>query len=98
MKKKAVWAKSLLMITQIGITMLVPIFLCLFLGMFLNEALGTVYAVPVLLILGIAASFRNVYYLTKSFYVKQKQKEDEELAYIEGLKRKGETKKRGETP
>lgn len=98
MKKKAAWAKGLLMITQIGITMLVPIFLCLFLGMFLNEALNTVYAVPILLVLGIAASFRNVYYLTKSFYAKQKRKEDEELAYIEGLKRKGQEKKQEEVP
>lgn len=98
MKKKAAWAKGLLMITQIGITMLVPIFLCLFLGMFLNEALDTVYAVPILLVLGIAASFRNVYYLTKSFYAKQKRKEDEELAYIEGLKRKGQEKKQEEAP
>lgn len=91
--KKNAWVKGLLMITQIGITMLAPIFLCLFVGLFLNDTFDTIYAVPILLILGIAASFRNAYHLTKSFYAKQKQKEDEELAYIEGLKRKREKQK-----
>ena len=70
--------------------MLVPIFLCLFLGNFLNEKCNTVYFVPVFLFLGIAASIRNVYILTKSFYAKDKKKEDEELAYIENLKKAGE--------
>ena len=98
MKKKNAWVRGLLMVTQIGITMLVPIFLCLFLGVFLNDAFDTVYAVPVLLVLGIAASFRNTYYLTKGFYAKQKRKEDEELAYIEGLKRRGQENKQEEAP
>lgn len=96
--KKNAWVRGLLMITQIGITMLAPIFVCLFLGVFLNNALDTVYAVPLLLLLGIAASFRNAYHLTKGFYAKQKRKEDEELAYIERLKREGEKKKQEEAP
>ena len=78
------------MISQIGISMLVPIFLCLFLGIFLNEKFSSIYFVPIFLFLGIGASFRNVYYLTKSFYAKDKKKEDEELAYIENLKKAGE--------
>ncbi|MGN0507167.1 MAG: AtpZ/AtpI family protein [Lachnospiraceae bacterium] len=94
MGKKNGLVRGLLMITQIGITMLAPIFLCLFVGLFLNEKLDTVYAVPILLLFGIAASFRNAYYLTKSFYAKEKQKEDAELAYIEELKRKGEEKRK----
>lgn len=82
--------KGLMMVSQISISMLVPIFLCLFLGNFLNEKCDTVYFVPVFLFLGIAASIRNVYMLTKSFYAKDKKKEDEELAYIENLKKAGE--------
>ena len=82
--------KGLMMVSQISISMLVPIFLCLFLGNFLNEKCNTVYFVPVFLFLGIAASVRNVYILTRSFYAKDKKKEDEELAYIENLKKAGE--------
>ena len=82
--------KSLMMVSQIGISMLVPVFLCLFIGNWLNERFSTVYFVPVFLFLGIGASIRNVYILTKSFYAKDKKKEDEELAYIENLKKAGE--------
>lgn len=83
-------AKSLMMISQISISMLVPIFLCLFLGVFLNNKLNSVYYVPVFLVLGIGASIRNVYMMTKSLYAKDKRREDEELAYIENLKKAGE--------
>ena len=82
--------KGLMMVSQISISMLVPIFLCLLLGNFLNEKCNAVYFVPVFLFLGIAASVRNVYILTRSFYAKDKKKEDEELAYIENLKKAGE--------
>ncbi len=82
--------KSLMMVSQISISLLVPIFLCLFLGVYLNELCSTIYFVPVFLLLGIGAAIRNIYYLTKSLYMKEKKKEDEELAYIENLKKAGE--------
>lgn len=82
--------KSLMMVSQISISLLVPVFLCLSLGVYLNELCSTIYFVPVCLIFGIAAAVRNVYYLTKSLYAKEKKKEDEELAYIENLKKAGE--------
>ena len=82
--------KSLMMVSQISISMLVPIFLCLFVGNYLNELCSTVYFVPVFLFLGIGASIRNVYVLTKNFYAKDKKREDEELAYFENLKKAGE--------
>lgn len=83
-------ARSLMMISQIGISMLVPIFLCLFFGVKLNEWLETKLFVPVFLFLGMGAAIRNVYYITKSFYAKDKKREDDELAYIENLKKAGE--------
>ena len=86
-------AKSLLMISQISISMLVPIFLCLFFGIKLNEWFGTKLFVPVFLFLGMGAAIRNVYYITKSFYAKDKKREDDELAYIENLKKAGEKNK-----
>lgn len=82
--------KSLMLVSQIGFSMLVPILLCLFAGVFLNNLCSTVYFVPVFLVLGIGASIRNVYLLTKSLYAKDKKREDEELAYIENLKKTGE--------
>ena len=82
--------KSLMMVSQISISMLVPVFLCLFLGNWLNELCSTIYFVPLFLVLGIGASIRNVYLLTRSFYAKDKKREDEELAYIENLKKAGE--------
>lgn len=85
--------RSMMMISQIGLSMMVPIFLCIFFGIKLNEWLDTVYFMPVFLFLGIAAAFRNVYYLTKNFYAKDKKKEDDELAYIENLKKAGERNK-----
>ncbi len=90
MGKKNKLVQSFMMVSQIGISMLVPIFLCLFLGIKLNDWFSSVYFVPIFLFLGIGAAFRNVYYLTKSFYAKDKKREDEELAYIENLKKAGE--------
>ena len=93
MTKKGGIARSFMMISQISITMLVPIFLCLFLGIKLNEWLDKVYFVPIFLFLGMGAAIRNVYQLTKSFYAKDKKREDDELAYIENLKKVGERNK-----
>ena len=93
MGKRNKIVQSFMMISQISISMLVPMFLCLIVGVWLNNRFSTVYFVPVFLFIGIGAAFRNVYYLTKSFYAKDKKREDEELAYIENLKRAGERNK-----
>ncbi len=85
--------RGLMMISQISISMLVPIFLCLFFGIKLNEWLEMVCFVPIFLFLGMGAAIRNVYQLTKSFYAKDKKREDDELAYIENLKKAGERNK-----
>lgn len=61
--------KALALLTQIGISMIVPTFLCLVLGSFLDKIFhtGNVFMV-VFIILGICAGFRSVYMLTKGFY------------------------------
>lgn len=81
--------KALMLVTQLGISMMVPIFLCVFAGGWIDKKVGTGWVMPVFLFLGIAAAFRNVYYLLKPFYAKDKAKEDAELAYIERLKAEG---------
>lgn len=93
MEKKGGIVRSFMMVSQIGISMLVPIFLCLFFGIKLNEWLDAKLFVPIFLLLGMGAAIRNVYQLTRSFYAKDKKREDDELAYIENLKKAGEHNK-----
>ncbi len=78
--------KSFVLITQIGITMVVPIFLCLFVGIKLDEWLKTNFIAVIGIIVGIMAAFRNVFVMTKQFYAKDKAKEDAMLKYMEDLK------------
>lgn len=52
--------RALSMISQVGISMLVPIFLCSMLGMFLEKKLGWPAFIP-MFILGSLAGMRNVY-------------------------------------
>lgn len=80
--------KAIAMISQIGITMLVPIFLCLYIGMKLDEWFNTNFIAMIGIVLGIMTAFRNVYIITKQFYAKDKAKEDEKLKYFESLKQK----------
>ena len=61
------WDKNifryLTLITQFGIYMLVPIFLCAFAGMYLDKRLGTSFLVVVFFFIGALAGFRNIYLL-----------------------------------
>lgn len=59
---------SLMMISQFGINMLVPIFLCSFLGMFIDKKCGTSYWIVLLFFVGAAAGFRNVFRFAKKIY------------------------------
>ncbi len=57
--------KSLALITQFGINMLVPIFLCSFLGLWLDQRFETSWWMIVLFFVGALAGFRNIYILAK---------------------------------
>lgn len=76
MKYKKEVYQSLALITQLGISMIVPIFLCFFLGVFLEKRINFPFTV-ILFILGALAGFRNVQVLVKSFYKKEKDAEHE---------------------
>lgn len=56
-------AKMLTLISQFGINMLVPIFLCFFLGYFLDKKLGTNFIMIIMFFVGAIAGFTNVYRL-----------------------------------
>lgn len=60
--------QSFAMITQFGINMLVPIFLCSFLGWYLDSKLGTSYLFIILFFVGALAGFRNIYVISKKIY------------------------------
>lgn len=66
--------KSMTLITQFGINMLVPIFICTFLGIFLDKKLGTQFICILLFFLGAAAGARNVYIFAKGIYDAPKDK------------------------
>lgn len=57
--------QNLVLISQISIHMMVPIFLCLFVGLWLDGKFDTWFTVP-MLFLGIAAGGRNAYILAMS--------------------------------
>ena len=92
MKERSKLFKTFTMLSQIGISMMVPVFLCVWFGSFLDEKFGTAFLFPVFLILGFLSAIRNVYILTRTFYAKDKAREDAELAYIENLKKEGRKK------
>ena len=63
-EKKAKERKALRMIvlvTQIGICMMVPIFFCVFLGQLFSNRLGQPLVFPLILLIGIMAGFRSSY-------------------------------------
>ena len=70
--------KSFAMISQVGISMLVPIFLCCMLGLFLENKFGWPLFIP-LFILGALAGMRNVYVLISAIYKEDEKKKNEQL-------------------
>lgn len=62
--------RALALITQFSINMLVPIFLCAFLGMYIDRKAGTSYWVIILFFAGALAGFRNVFVFARQVYSK----------------------------
>lgn len=87
LKKDRPVIKALLMISQIGISMIVPIFLGAFLGYQLDRWLGTGFFFLVFLFFGILAAFRNIYKLMKPFYAEDLKREQQQQAYWEELRK-----------
>ena len=61
-------ANALMMVLQFSINMLVPIFGCSFLGMFLDRKLGTGFCMIILFFVGALAGFRNVYRMAATIF------------------------------
>lgn len=60
--------KSLVMISQFSINMLVPICLCVAIGIWLDEKCNTSFWVIVLFFMGAIAGFQNIFKMAKTLY------------------------------
>lgn len=85
--------RNITLIFQFGINMLVPIFLCTFLGIFLDRLLSTSFIVIILFFLGAAAGFRNIYIFacrgsSKSSYIGSDAEERLERTGADGVSAK----------
>lgn len=59
---------ALAMISQFSINMLVPIFVCSFIGIAIDKKFGTSFFVVIMFFIGAAAGFRNVFKFAKKIY------------------------------
>lgn len=84
--------QSLAMIGQFGINILVPVLACSFLGIFLDQKLGTSYLVIILFFAGAAAGFRNIYRFSKKIFEKQ----DDDSPYLHKGRHRGRWQKSGQ--
>ena len=57
--------RSFTMIIQFGITMLVPIVLCMFVGISLDRLLGTSFIAIILFFVGALAGFTNIFKIVR---------------------------------
>lgn len=60
--------RSLVLITQFGINMLVPVFLCFFAGYWIDTKFQTSWWTIILFFVGALAGFRNIYIMAKKVY------------------------------
>lgn len=70
MKNKRSIFQLLVLITQFGINMIVPILLCTFLGAYLGNRFQKPFLAVPLFVIGAVAGFQNVYKLAKKMYEK----------------------------
>lgn len=62
--KKARWTRSLVLVSQLGISMITPILACTLIGAFLDNKLNTSpWFLIVFILLGVGAAFRNLFYI-----------------------------------
>lgn len=75
--KKRSWVPALALFNQVGIAMLIPIFMCTFIGIFLDKATGLEpLFLIIFILLGVGAAFRNLFYIIGK-EVKKSEKNDD---------------------
>lgn len=91
-KKKRNIVFYISLISQIGISMMVPIFLCGYIGLLLSKKLDMDFLVLISIFFGFAVSFRNVYVLTRGIYASDYEKEKEQQRYFDDMKKEREAR------
>lgn len=74
--KKSVYT-TLALISQVGISMVVPIVLCTYAGVWLEEKFSFPFTI-IFIVLGVLAGGRNVYAILKDSIKKESEGEDDE--------------------
>lgn len=69
--------QSLSMISQFGITMLVPVCICSFLGYCIDQKFGTSFWMIVFFFVGALGGFRGVYSLARGIYKNDRNRKDD---------------------
>ena len=75
MKNDSKALRNIVLISQLAICVMVPTFLCLAIGIWLDKRFGTWFTVP-LLFIGMAAGARNAYVLAMDTIRQEKLKKD----------------------
>lgn len=86
--------KALAMLVQIAITMLAPLLVCGWIGLWLNRQFDTSYGFLIMMLLGILTSFRNFFQLVRGFYEKDLKKENAQQEYFDNMKKERENARR----
>lgn len=77
--KSSTLAKALSLISQLGITMMTPILLCTFIGVYIDEKLSkTPIFTIIFILLGTGGAFRNLFYHTSKQISKDKKNKKED--------------------
>lgn len=70
-------ARALAKFSQVGICMLIPILMCIFIGKWLDKKFGTnILFLIIFTIIGVGAAFRNLYVIVIKEYNKEEKIED----------------------
>ena len=77
MKNRNTIFEIISLVSQLGISMVTPILLCVLAGIFLKKRFEVEFMIP-LIIFGVLAGGRNAYVLVKHAVHKMAQKEDDE--------------------
>ena len=80
-KKDTNALRMLVLISQLGISMLVPILFCVYLGQFLGEKFHLEIIFPIILLIGVMAGFRSCYTVITRF-VNLGKKKTEKKEYM----------------
>lgn len=92
MRRKNGLGKVLTMFFQITITMLSPILICGWIGLWLNARLHTTLCFLVMMLLGVLAAFRNFYHLVRGFFEDDLKRENAQQEYFDRMKRERQKK------